>query len=124
MPITRQNLRFTNRYCFKLCFADVVGLDTVGSLSNASGMSSKSADFCFSKSAKVSAPLSRLASRSRRLFNMIDMDPTPISHAEYAGGNGAECGETLKSELVVNGQFENTEFASRIAVINTLGGAH
>jgi hypothetical protein len=94
------------------------------SLSNASGMSSSSADFCFSNSMRDSAPLARLASNNRSLFNMADMDPTPISRAEYAGGNGAECGETLKTELVVNSQFENNEFALRNAVINTLGGAH
>jgi hypothetical protein len=105
-------------------FADVVGLNSYGSLSNASGMSSNIADFCFSNSATDSAPLSRLASRSCSLFNMTYMDPTPISHAEYATGNGAECGETLKSELVVNDQYNNNEFSSRSAVANTLGGAH
>jgi hypothetical protein len=119
---TIQSTSVSQRAAFD--FADVVGSDTVSSLSNASGMSSKSADFCFSKSAKVSAPLTRLASRSRNLFNMTDMDPTPISHAKYVDRNGAKCGETLKSELVVNDQSRNNEFASRTAVINTLGGAY
>ena len=105
-------------------FESAGGLVKGTSLSNASGMSSSSADFCFSNSVTDSAPLSRFASRSRSLFNMADMDPTPIFHVEYAGGNGAECGETLKSEMVVNNQFGNNEFASRNAVINTLGGAH
>jgi len=53
------------------------------------------------------------------LFNMADMDPTPISHTECARGNGVECGKMLKSELVVNGRFTH-EYGSH----DLIQGAH
>ncbi len=93
---------------------------TVKSVPNASGTLSKIAAFCLSNSAWDNAPLTRLASSSRKSLNIVDMDHTPFSHGMCRIGNWAECGKTLKSELLVNAALKTNENGSRVAV----WGAH
>ena len=93
---------------------------TVKSVFNVSGTLSKAADFCFTNSAWDKAPLTRLASSNGTSLNIIDMDPTPVSHGMCRIGNRAECGKALQSELLVNAALKINENGSRVAV----WGAH
>jgi len=93
---------------------------TMKSVSIGSGTRSKIAAYCLAYSAWDNAPLTRLAASSRRLFNVVDMDPTPFSHGMCRFGNTAECGKALKSELLVKAALKINENGSRVAV----WGAH
>lgn len=93
---------------------------TVKSVCIGAGTRSKITAYCLENSAWDNAPLTRLAASSHKLFNVVDMGFTPFSHGMCRFGNRAECGKTLKSELLVKAALKINENGSRVAV----WGAH